>query len=256
MWVSCKYERLSIFCYWCGKLNHDEKDCGIWLRSRGTVQAHDQQYGAWLRAKPENLQRPQRVQVNNSNNRDKGKASSSGTKPMEISTTKEGGRSRNEKEEAGRMEVEIMAETEEAKRRQHETNNTPQNPGTSMSVGMGDIIDKTLAGIDEELGRNVTDVADILGPLTKTEDTKRAGDCFEVKGGKVDVVAPVSSDPKGTGLNPGEEIKVGSTMGLGTYAKAEKECLNIGPLKVASANKPAQAEKQEPENNTTPKAPR
>ena len=45
-------------------------------------------------------------------------------------------------------------------------------------------------------------------------------------------------------------------MGLGTYAKAEKECLNIGPLKVASANKPAQAEKQEPENNTTPKAPR
>ena len=192
VWVSCKYERLSIFCYWCGKLNHDEKDCGIWLRSRGTVQAHDQQYGAWLRAKPENLQRPQRVQVNNSNNREKGKASSSGTKPMEISTTKEGGRSRNEKEEAGRMEVEIMAETEEAKRRQHETNNTPQNPGTSMSVGMGDIIDKTLAGIDEELGRNVTDVADILGPLTKTEDTKRAGDCFEVKGGKVDVVASVS----------------------------------------------------------------
>ena len=256
VWVSCKYERLSIFCYWCGKLNHDEKDCGIWLRSRGTVQAHDQQYGAWLRAKPENLQRPQRVQVNNSNNREKGKASSSGTKPMEISTTKEGGRSRNEKEEAGRMEVEITAETEEAKRRQHETNNIPQNPGTSMSVGMGDIIDKTLAGIDEELGRNVTDVADILGPLTKTEDTKRAGDCFKVKGGKVDVVAPVSSDPKGTGLNPGEEIKVGSTMGLGTYAKAEKECLNIGPLKVASANKPAQAEKQEPENNTTPKAPR
>ena len=61
-----------------------------------------------------------------------------------------------------------------------------------MSVGMADIIDKTLAGIDEELGRNVTDVADILGPLTKTEDMKRAGDCFEVKGGKVDVVASVS----------------------------------------------------------------
>ena len=154
------------------------------------------------------------------------------------------------------MEVKITAETEEAKRRQHETNNIPQNPGTSMSVGMGDTLDKTLAGIDEELGRNVTDVVDILGPLTKTEDMKRVGDCFEVKGGKVDVVAPISSDPQGKGLNPREEIKVGSTMGLGTYAKAEKECLNIGPLKVASANKPAQAEKQEPENNTTPKAPR
>ena len=60
----------------------------------------------------------------------------------------------------------------------------------------------TLAEIDEELGRNVTAVADILGPLTKTEDTKRTGDSFEFKGGKVDVVAPVSSDPKGTGPQP------------------------------------------------------
>lgn len=33
VWVSFQYERLPIFCYWCGKLNHDEKDCGIWLRS-------------------------------------------------------------------------------------------------------------------------------------------------------------------------------------------------------------------------------
>ncbi|XP_023907828.1 uncharacterized protein At4g02000-like [Quercus suber] len=33
VWVSFKYERLPIFSYWCGKLNHDEKDCGIWLRS-------------------------------------------------------------------------------------------------------------------------------------------------------------------------------------------------------------------------------
>ena len=256
VWVSCKYERLPIFCYWCGKLNHDEKECGIWLRSRGTVQAHDQQYGAWLRAKLENLQRPQRVQVNNSSNREKGKASNSGTMPMEISTTKERGRNRNEKEVAGRMEVEIMAEMDEAKRRQHETNNIPQNLGTSMSVGMGDIIDKTLAGSDEKLGRNVNNVVDILGPLTKTEDTKRAGVVFEVKGGKNDVVAPVCCDPKGTGLNPGEEIKMGSTMGLDTYAKAEKEGLNTSPLKAANANKPAQGKNQEPENNSTQKAPR
>ena len=256
VWVSCKYERLPIFCYWCGKLNHDEKDCGIWLRSRGTVQAHDQQYGAWLRAKPENLQRPQRVQVDNSNNREKGKASSSGIKPMEISTTKEADRNRNDKETSGRMEVEITVETDEAKRRQHETSTIPQYPETSMSVGMGDKGDMTLAGNDEKLGRNVIGTADILGLLTKTEDTKRARECVEVKGSKVDVVAPVSSDPKGAGLNPGEENKVGSTMGLDTHVTAEKEGLTIGPLKAASTNWPDQGKQKEPENNITQKAPR
>ncbi|KAL0012144.1 hypothetical protein SO802_007252 [Lithocarpus litseifolius] len=58
VWVAFKYERLPIFCYWCGKLNHDDKDCGMWLRSKGSLQAHDQQYGSWLRASPEKLQCP------------------------------------------------------------------------------------------------------------------------------------------------------------------------------------------------------
>ena len=100
---------------------------------------------------------------------------------MEIITTKEGDRNRNEKEEAGGMEVEVTAETEEAKRRQHETNNTPQNPRTSMSVGNGDMFEKTLAEINEQLGKNVTAAIGILGSLTKTEDTKSVGDSFEFK---------------------------------------------------------------------------
>ena len=45
-WVSFHYERLPIFCYWCGKLNHDERDWGVWIRSKGSLQQKDQQYGA------------------------------------------------------------------------------------------------------------------------------------------------------------------------------------------------------------------
>ena len=36
-WVSFMYERLPNICYWCGNLTHDDKDCGIWLRSGGSL---------------------------------------------------------------------------------------------------------------------------------------------------------------------------------------------------------------------------
>ena len=62
-WVSFRYERLPIFCYWCSKLNHDEKDCRIWIRSNRSLQQQDQQYGAWLRANSDRLQKPQFVKV-------------------------------------------------------------------------------------------------------------------------------------------------------------------------------------------------
>ena len=48
-WVSFKFERLPIFCYWCGQISHDDKDCTIWLNSRGKLTPDKQEYGAWLR---------------------------------------------------------------------------------------------------------------------------------------------------------------------------------------------------------------
>lgn len=41
-WVSFLYERLPNICYWCGHLTHDDKDCGIWLRSGGSLSNRDQ----------------------------------------------------------------------------------------------------------------------------------------------------------------------------------------------------------------------
>lgn len=60
-WVDFKYERLPIFCYWCGKVDHDELDCTQWLWSKESPRAEVKQFGAWLRASHDRLQRPQLV---------------------------------------------------------------------------------------------------------------------------------------------------------------------------------------------------
>ena len=51
-WVSFKYERLSNLCYWCGRLSHDDKNCNLWINSKGTLKVKNQQFGSCLRAAP------------------------------------------------------------------------------------------------------------------------------------------------------------------------------------------------------------
>ena len=50
--MSFKYEHLPNICYWCGCFDHGDKDCDIWIQSKGTLQVSSQQYGAWLCAPP------------------------------------------------------------------------------------------------------------------------------------------------------------------------------------------------------------
>ena len=49
-WVSFKYERLPNICYWCGCLNHVDRDCDLWIESEGKLTKENQAYGAWIRA--------------------------------------------------------------------------------------------------------------------------------------------------------------------------------------------------------------
>ena len=62
-WVSFQYERLPIYFYWCGKLDHDENDYRLWIQSNGSLSRDEQQYGPWLQANPDCLQKPQVVRV-------------------------------------------------------------------------------------------------------------------------------------------------------------------------------------------------
>lgn len=46
LWINFKYERLSTFCFVCGKLGHDNKHCDAKPRGLSNVC----QYGEWLKA--------------------------------------------------------------------------------------------------------------------------------------------------------------------------------------------------------------
>lgn len=47
-WVNFKYERQPNICYLCGCFDHSDKDCDLWIQSKGTLQNSSQQFGSWL----------------------------------------------------------------------------------------------------------------------------------------------------------------------------------------------------------------
>ena len=53
-WISFKYEKLPNFCYWCGLISHDGKDCDLWLAGKDIGNTKPTEYGPWLRAMPFN----------------------------------------------------------------------------------------------------------------------------------------------------------------------------------------------------------
>ncbi|XP_075663122.1 uncharacterized protein LOC142632636 [Castanea sativa] len=49
-WVRFKYECLPNICYWCGCLDHNYKDCVLWIKSKGTLSPDQHQFNSSLRA--------------------------------------------------------------------------------------------------------------------------------------------------------------------------------------------------------------
>ncbi|KAK9994313.1 hypothetical protein SO802_024016 [Lithocarpus litseifolius] len=62
-WVSFKYERLPNICYWCGCLDHSDRDCVKWIESDGTLDNREREYGPWIRAAPNQMRRKSMVVV-------------------------------------------------------------------------------------------------------------------------------------------------------------------------------------------------
>ena len=49
-WITFKYERLPNICYWCGRINHSDHDCEIWLDSEDSSTETQKQFRPSLRA--------------------------------------------------------------------------------------------------------------------------------------------------------------------------------------------------------------
>ena len=49
-WVKFKYERLPLFCYYCGFLRHDLKHCAKHFEAQKSGEVVEYQYGEWLKA--------------------------------------------------------------------------------------------------------------------------------------------------------------------------------------------------------------
>ena len=51
-WIHFKYERLPNLCFWCGRLTRNDKNCDLWIESKGTLSPDQQQFSFSLKAAP------------------------------------------------------------------------------------------------------------------------------------------------------------------------------------------------------------
>ena len=62
-WVYFKYERLPTFCYCCGILGHQERECQTIRKGSLSSEEDDLQYGPWLRAMAQKFDKGKRISI-------------------------------------------------------------------------------------------------------------------------------------------------------------------------------------------------
>lgn len=48
-WVRFQYKRLPKLCYWWGRLTNNDKECELWIESKGMLTSDQKQFGPFLR---------------------------------------------------------------------------------------------------------------------------------------------------------------------------------------------------------------
>ena len=188
-WVSFRYERLPVFCYWCGRLTHDAKDCDMWIRSKGKLNVQQQPFGEWMRAPQMNMTRRKIISVVGQQSRrpeaaantsDSANASVPVTdKPTvltrtETSTRKESAKSKEILESGDKAEItEILIDNEKFQAHIQEIDDALINGPAPFSVtkSSDDALD---CRIDDTLDCRTTKAAD-----NKMTDMKRGGPAVE-----------------------------------------------------------------------------
>ena len=224
----------------------------MWLRSKGSLQAHDQQYGSWLRASPEKLQHPQRVHVQAG---EKGKTSNHSTRSMVTTTMKDGGEDQTAAVGTVVMEVEHMVNIKGTDHSKTETTITPKNQWNSVIVVNDKKFEKELAATDTELGRNVIIAADISESQIKATNTETIDGCFEIESGKVDERVNLATDII-SAVDPGlnEKVVLSSAITppqVETCEGVEMGSFKLGPSNNNLAQTSSAARKPKTRNNTS-----
>ena len=244
-WVAFKYERLPNICYWCGCLDHSDKDCEKWIESDGTLASSEREYGPWIRATPtQSRQKPVVVVPWFYESRRKG-----GLQYKSLVTEKEA-QARCEAKEAGAQSTEELAkETANPEEEISETINAPNisvpkkddvlnavNNGNNGCIrgNKGDPFEDQLKEIDRELNcfdifennaegaaanKNqihveIVDLISCTSVLAKIERGKEAG------ASHMDVSNSMPSNQKLIAKTDSQERKAGS---VGNEGQARKK---------------------------------